>query len=205
MSVARSARTGLKAAIAAAGAVGLLSTGVAFAASGHAPWSASPAATDASTHAAAPTHPTHPSHSTDPSDDPSESPGDDSGSTGPNVHAFGGLCRAYMSGNKADHGKALQSPAFMALVTAAGGVDNVTAYCATVSHGPSGHPTHPAKPTRAASPTHPAKPSKAASPTHPAPTHPVEPGGGASPTLPVHPSRPAGSSTHPGNARAGIS
>jgi hypothetical protein len=192
MTVSRSARTGLKAAFGAAAAVALLSTGVAFAASGHAPWSASPAAAGASTHAADPTHPAHPSESDDPSDEPSDGPSDqssgDSGSTGPNVHAFGGLCRAYMSGNKAEHGRALQSQAFTALVTAAGGSDNVEAFCATVPHGPSGHPTHPAKPSQAASPTrptHPAKPSEAASPTHPArPTHP------ALPT--VVPSHPAG-------------
>ena len=187
MTVSRSARTGLKAAMAAAGAVGLLSTGVAFAASGHAPWSAAPAASDASTHAVDPTHPTHPTHSTDPSDDPS----DDSGTAGPDAHAFGGLCRAYEAGNKADHGRALQSPAFTALVTAAGGADNVATYCATVPHGPSGHPTHPSKPTQAAHPTHPGKPSEAASPTHPAqPTPPAKPSQAASPTLPTHPARP---------------
>ena len=44
MTVGRSTRTGLKAAFGAAAAVALLSTGAAFAASGHAPWSASPAA-----------------------------------------------------------------------------------------------------------------------------------------------------------------
>jgi len=183
MTVSRSARTGLKAAFAAAAAVALLSTGVAFAASGHAPWSASPAAAGASTHAVDPTHPTHPSDSDDPSDDPSDGPTDVSGSTGPNVHALGGLCRAYMSGNKSEHGRALQSQAFTALVAAAGGSDGVEAFCATVSHGPSAHPTHPAKPSQAASPTrptHPAKPTEAATPTHPAskaviPTHPAAP------------------------------
>ena len=191
MTVTRSARTGLKSAIAASVAVGLMSTGVAFAASGHAPWSNGGAAAT-STHAADPTHPTHPTHPTDdPSDDPS-----DSGSTGPDAHAFPGLCRAYSAGQKADHGKALESPAFSALVSAAGGADNVAAFCATFTTGPGAshpaHPTHPAKPTQAASPTHPAKPTKAASPTHPAkptkvatPASTGKPHKGALPTLPT--------------------
>jgi hypothetical protein len=191
MRATKTARTGLKAAIAAAGAVGLLSTGVAFAASGHAPWSGLTEGAAASSHAADPSHPTHPSH---PSDDPSDGPE----STGPNSHAFGGLCRAYASGNKTEHGKALESPAFAALVTAAGGVDNVASFCSTVPQGPSGthpaHPTHPAKPTQAASPTHPAhpthpaKPTEAASPTHPTqaatPTHPAQPTQRVVPTRP---------------------
>lgn len=181
MNSTRSARTGLKAAIAAAGAVGLLSTGVAFAASGHAPWSGAHAGA-ASTHAvdhSHPTHPTHPAESDDPSDGSSQS-------TGPDEHAFPGLCRAYMSGNKTEHGQALASPAFTALVTAAGGIDNVTTFCGGMTTGPeSGHPTHPAKPTQAASPTH---------PTHP--THPAKPTEAASPTHPAKPTHDA-TSTHP--------
>lgn len=189
MSVPRSARTGLKAAIAAAGAVGLLSTGVAFAASGHAPWSQPTAAGAASSsHATDPSHPTHPTH---PSGTPSDAatPG-----TGPNAHAFAGLCRAYTSGNKAEHGKALASPAFGALVTAAGGVDNVTTFCGTMTSGPSGsHPAHPSHPTQGASPTHPAHPSHPTRPAHPShptqaasPTHPTQ---AASPTHPAHPAQ----------------
>jgi hypothetical protein len=193
MTVTRSARTGLKAALAAAGAVGLMSTGVAFAASGHAPWSGLGGGAAASTHAADPTHPTHPTH-------PSGGPTDGPHTTGPNAHAFSGLCRAYVSGNKAEHGKALASPAFAALVTAAGGVDNVATFCGTLTSGPSGsHPTHPAHPTQAASPTHPAhpthpaKPTQAASPTHP--THPAHPTQAPSPTHPTHPAKPTQAAT----------
>jgi hypothetical protein len=83
-----------------------------------------------------------------------------------------GLCNAYTAGAGSEHGKALDSPAFRALVTAAGGKDEVDAYCANlhagqqgeagvtttppadtdVDHGgkgrgtngpPSGHPSHP--------------------------------------------------------------
>lgn len=190
MRATKSARTGIKAAVAAAGAVGLLSTGVAFAASGgHAPWAHAGAA---STHAVDPTHPTHPAHPTS-SGEPTDLPSDSgSPSTGPDAHAFPGLCRAYLSGNKAEHGKALASPAFTALVSAAGGVDGVATYCGALTTGPSA--THPTKPTQAASPTHPAhpthpgKPTQAASPTHPArPTHPGKPTQAASPTRTTNP------------------
>jgi hypothetical protein len=40
------------------------------------------------------------------------------------------LCRAYSAGQKATHGKALESSAFSALIKAAGGKDKVAAYCA---------------------------------------------------------------------------
>ncbi len=40
-----------------------------------------------------------------------------------------GLCTAYLAGAGADHGKALENPAFTALVTAAGGADGVDAFC----------------------------------------------------------------------------
>src|SRR6478672_7486795 len=104
MRPAPSARTGLKAAIASAGAVLLLSSGVAFAATGHAPWQApeTPAGIQTSTSAGA-------------SDDGTPT-------TGPAAQAFRGLCRAYLSGNKAVRGQALQSPAFDGLVVAAGGL-----------------------------------------------------------------------------------
>ncbi|MEU7875173.1 PT domain-containing protein [Dactylosporangium sp. NPDC049140] len=41
-----------------------------------------------------------------------------------------GLCHAYTAGAGAEHGKALENPAFGALITAAGGKDKVDAYCA---------------------------------------------------------------------------
>jgi hypothetical protein len=40
-----------------------------------------------------------------------------------------GLCHAYGAGNKAEHGKALDNPAFSALITAAGGKDKVEMFC----------------------------------------------------------------------------
>ncbi|WP_432995930.1 hypothetical protein [Dactylosporangium sp. CA-233914] len=59
-----------------------------------------------------------------------------------------GLCHAYTAGAGAEHGKALENPAFSALITAAGGKDKVDAYCSTLSAAsasesahPGGHPT----------------------------------------------------------------
>lgn len=40
-----------------------------------------------------------------------------------------GLCTAYLAGAGEGHGKALENPAFGALVTAAGGKENVDSYC----------------------------------------------------------------------------
>ena len=196
----RPARTGLKAALASAAAVALLSTGGAFAASGHAPWAHAPvSATGASADHTQPTHPT-PSHSEstdDPTDDPTD--GTDT-STGPNAHAMWGLCHAYLAGSKTEHGQALQSPAFTALALAAGGPDLVADFCSAVpkpgSGDQSGDPSHPAHPT------HPAKPTQAASPTHP--THPAKPTQAASPTRPAHPTHPPSPSrpAHPSHSTA---
>jgi hypothetical protein len=43
-----------------------------------------------------------------------------------------GLCRAYLAKQGPDRGKALDSPAFLALITTAGGRESVDAYCAAL-------------------------------------------------------------------------
>lgn len=61
-----------------------------------------------------------------------------------------GLCRAYTAHVGSSPGKALDNPAFSALVTAAGGKDHAAAYCATLlATSPGNKPTsHPGnKPT----------------------------------------------------------
>lgn len=202
----RAARTGLKAALASAAAVALLSTGAAFAATGHAPWSHAPASASAASSADHPasTRPTRPTHSVPTADE--------SGGAGgtPDAHAMWGLCRAYLAGAKATHGQALQSPAFVALVLAAGGSDQVATFCAGLptpggDRGQPAHPTHPAKPTQAATPTrpthpaHPTHPTQAATPSHPAPpsTHPTRPSHPSPPSHPVSPSHPVAPTSHP--------
>jgi hypothetical protein len=122
-----------------------------------------------------PLAPSNPGHST-----PGPSRG--SGSDATPSPSMIGLCTAYLAGAGADHGKALESPAFSALITAAGGKDNVDAFCAALgvtapgsgrgAGSPSGQPTtqpgatdHPtAEPT--------AHPDSTDHPTGP-PSHPT--------------------------------
>jgi len=86
-----------------------------------------------------PLAPQNPGHSTD-------SPGR-SGTAGTPSPSLVGLCTAYQAGAGADHGKALESPAFSVLITAAGGKDKVDTYCtgigvtATGSGHSTGEPT----------------------------------------------------------------
>ena len=95
-----------------------------------------------------------------------------------------GLCRAYSAGVATSNGKALDNPAFTALITAAGSEDAVPTYCTTVlategggkptalptqaqGHKPSTVPTGPPA-------THPTGPP-ATHPTGPPATHPTGP------------------------------
>ncbi|WP_426512843.1 hypothetical protein ACPPVO_20690 [Dactylosporangium sp. McL0621] len=57
-----------------------------------------------------------------------------------------GLCHAYMAGAGAEHGKALENPAFGALIAAAGGRDanKVDEYCAKLLTSASAQPSIPA-------------------------------------------------------------
>ena len=64
-----------------------------------------------------------------------------------------GLCHAYTAGAGTAPGKALDNPAFHALVVAAGGKDNVDSYCtnllATTTADPNGSPSdHPSRPAQ---------------------------------------------------------
>jgi len=88
-----------------------------------------------------------------------------------------GLCKAYQAKAGAEQGKSLESPAFTALVTAAGSKDKVAAYCTvalavTASESPKAHAT--VKPSdkpdpQASTPvepgTKPEKPAPSVSPT----------------------------------------
>jgi len=100
---------------------------------------------------------------------PSHSPGA-KGSPSPNLE---GLCKAYAAKPTGERGKALESPAFQALITAAGGVDKVTDYCTTLlpsakpskpAGRPSGSPAGAPVSPEAQSTDHPAGPS--ATPSH---------------------------------------
>jgi hypothetical protein len=107
--------------------------------SSDAPTSSTPPADDTSTGATDSTSPTDSASPTDPASptdgttdstapDPSTSPTSSDGPH-PSLH---GLCVAFNAGVSASHGKALRNPAFTVLITAAGGLDSVGSYCATV-------------------------------------------------------------------------
>jgi hypothetical protein len=98
--------------------------------------------------------------------------------------SFVGLCHAYLAGAGAAQGKALDNPAFTALITAAGGRDKVDDYCTALLATPSAGATNPT-PTRPVEPTgtptshptgrptsHPTGPPTS-HPTGPPPTHPA--------------------------------
>jgi hypothetical protein len=53
----------------------------------------------------------------------------DTGAPAPQAQSLLGLCSAYHAGNKAERGKALDSPAFSELIGAAGGRDKVDQFC----------------------------------------------------------------------------
>ncbi len=110
-------------------------------------------------------------HTDEPTDEATDDAADESEGTTPGATpspSLKGLCVAFQAGAM-DH--AATNPAFTALQTAAGGADNVAAYCVGLI-GERSHPTHPAKPTQAATPhEHPAHPAK---PTH-APDKPEKP------------------------------
>src|SRR5690242_7436578 len=124
---AGSPRRALQALVATGGVVAVMSTGIAVAASGHAPWSHTPGpAASAGRHGAV-------------GDDESTSrPGSTATSsattTAPaaRTHGLRGLCRAYAAARVAEKDRALAGPAFAGLVAAAGSVDAVPAFCGVV-------------------------------------------------------------------------
>jgi hypothetical protein len=146
----------------------------------------------ASGHAVIPTLPAAATHrssgaaGTDSSSDAGTSSSDAPSASAPSPSLVG-LCHAYEAGVSTSNGKALDNPAFTVLITAAGGRDNVAAYCATVlpSDTPSanGSPTtHPDHPT--GGPT--ALPSQAHGQPTSLPAHST----GKPSDLPSHPSGP---------------
>ena len=86
-----------------------------------------------------------------------------------------GLCRAYAAGVGDSPGKALDNPAFQALITAAGGNDKVAGYCDTVLAAKAANadaaPADKPSAVPAKKPQDPAgsRPTPKATPSHPAP------------------------------------
>jgi hypothetical protein len=100
---------------------------------------------------------------------------------GPDVTgaARAGLCRAWQAGQGADHGRRMDSVAFQALVDAAGGADQVAAYCEDVTAGASAEDHgkgQPSPPSVSAPPTSISPPSSGP-PADPGPPDSKGPGG----------------------------
>jgi len=83
-----------------------------------------------------------------------------------------GLCRAWQAGQGADNGRRTDSPAFQALAAAAGGPDNIAAYCKDVMAGSTGDHGQ-----GQASPPNPSPPSTTVSPPSSGPPPGAGPGG----------------------------
>jgi hypothetical protein len=188
----RSSRAGFKAAAAGVLGVVVFSSGVSFAATGHVPFSET---LKKVTHAVT-GQPAGGGHHGDKSQ---QGGNDEATPQGPKVAALQGLCQAYAHGQKADHGKAHQTRPAQALVTAAGGEDQVADFCASL----------PAKPHQSGTDaTHPAHPSHPAHPTEGPSGEPTGPGAnngtngnhgtgnnGTDPTQPTHPPKPSKTTT----------
>lgn len=139
------------------------------------PWSGTPASPPATSRAATPDAPP----SVTPTGRPSGAgkPADAGATPDPSVT---GLCAAYTAQVGEDPGKALESPAFEALITAAGGEDNVSAYCDTLTK-------ENGKPSDLPTPTAPGNgnaPDTRPTPSGASPTSPDRP---VPPSTPVHP------------------
>jgi hypothetical protein len=96
--------------------------------------------------------------------------------------SLAGLCQAYTAQVGENPGKALESPAFAALITAAGGRDEVPAYCdALAEDHPTGKPSDLPTPTEHgnAPSTHPTPSNRPSTPGSPA--RAADPSGGTPP------------------------
>jgi hypothetical protein len=101
--------------------------------------------------------------------------------------ARAGLCRAWQAGQGADHGRKMDAVAFQALAEAAGGADQVAAYCAEVSvgAGAAAHSQGQASPPSVSAPPTSVSPPRSGPPADPGPPDSTGPGGhgqGAPPT-----------------------
>jgi hypothetical protein len=93
--------------------------------------------------------------------------------------ARAGLCRAWQAGRGADHGQKADSVAFQTLVKAAGGADNIAAYCQDVAAGGSAdaHGKSQESPPSVSAPSTGVSPPSGGPPTDPGPPASTGPGG----------------------------
>jgi hypothetical protein len=93
--------------------------------------------------------------------------------------ARAGLCRAWQAGQGADHGRRMDAVAFQALAEAAGGADNIAAYCQDVAPGSSAdaHGNSQASPPSVSAPPTSVTPPSSGPPADPGPPASTGPGG----------------------------
>jgi hypothetical protein len=93
--------------------------------------------------------------------------------------ARAGLCRAWQAGQGADHGRRMDAVAFQALADAAGGADNVAAYCEDVTVGAStdAREQGQASPPSVSTPPTSVSPPSSGPPADPGPPDSTGPGG----------------------------
>jgi hypothetical protein len=93
--------------------------------------------------------------------------------------ARAGLCRAWQAGQGADHGSRMDAEAFQALVEAAGGADNIAAYCEEVTAKASAdaHGTSQVSPPSVSAPPSSVSPPSSGPPADPGPPASTGPGG----------------------------
>jgi hypothetical protein len=89
-----------------------------------------------------------------------------------------GLCRAWQAGQGADNGQRMDAVAFQALAEAAGGADQVAAYCQDVAPGSAdAHRQNPGSPPSVSAPPTSVSPPSSGPPTDPGPPASTGPGG----------------------------
>jgi hypothetical protein len=96
---------------------------------------------------------------------------------GATAAARAGLCRAWQAGQGADNGRRADSVAFLALAAAAGGADNIAAYCEDVTAGADRHGQGQASPPSVSAPPTTVSPPSSGPPTDPGPPASTGPGG----------------------------
>ena len=90
-----------------------------------------------------------------------------------------GLCRAWQAGPGAHHGRRMDAVAFQALAEAAGGADNIAAYCQDMAAGTSAdaHRQNPASPPSVSAPPTSVSPPSSGPPADPGSPAGTAPGG----------------------------
>jgi hypothetical protein len=91
--------------------------------------------------------------------------------------ARAGLCRAWQAGQGTDHGRRMDAVAFQALADAAGGADNIAAYCEDVAVGASPDAHGQASPPSVSAPPTSVSPPSSGPPADPGPPASTGPGG----------------------------